>query len=153
MYQLACDDLKLHAKSVQKSILDLLNVCFDKALELTRISSDSLMSDQKPNDWKFLPSTQSLLNKEAMKPWQPHDTETIISSSRGSYLHTLPLICGDTSFVRCQSSSQSSTGEDALCTAPMTVALHHNSFNDMATLRSSSDSECNVIEQSTATVL
>lgn len=124
-----------------------------KVTKVAQISSDSLMSDQKPNDWKFLPSTQSLLNKEAMKPWRPHDTETIISSSQGSYLHTLPLICGDTSFVRCQSSSQSSTGQDTLCTALMTVALHHNSFNDMSTLLSSADSECNVIEQSTATVL
>lgn len=51
-----------------------------------------------------------------MKPCWPHDTETIMSLLWSLYLGVLPLICGDTSFVRCQCGSQHTTVQETVTT-------------------------------------
>lgn len=65
------------------------------------------------NDWALLPSAEAGTTRW---PWSHGDAETIASLSRRSGLPALPLICGDTSFVRCQSGSQLATGQKTVTT-------------------------------------
>lgn len=104
-------------------------------------SSDNLMSSLGA-EWLKVSSISSVTLKrrrhETMTTTWHRDNHIIIAG----FISTHPAThLGDTSFVRCQCSSQSSTGQNALCAAPLTAALHQNSFNYMLTKLSSADTD------------
>lgn len=73
-----------------------------------------LISCYEPSDWAFLSFARLRRQGGHEAVGGPVEMETIVSSSPSLYLCTLPLICGDRSFVWCQRDHQRATGHNAV---------------------------------------